>query len=77
MQTVRRVAGHSNVETAQRYFAAATRDQMDNVRAAGEAAISVDKATQTDPRATLKAKFWLEKGRRSGTNFLSAKMLRP
>lgn len=77
MQTVMRLAGHSNVETTQRYYAAATQDQLDKVRAASEAAISVAQSRQTDPKLTPKAKSGLEKGRRSGTKSLSNKMLRP
>ena len=54
IQTVMAMAGHSNIETTRRYYAATTMDQIDKVRQASEAALSVTKSQQSDPKLTPK-----------------------
>jgi integrase len=56
MQTVMRMAGHSNIETTRRYYAATTEDQIALVREASAAAIRGAGLKQTDPKLTPKAK---------------------
>ena len=76
MQTVMRMAGHSNIETTQRYYAAATEDQFAMVRRASRTAIRRAFRGQTDPKVTPKPVLGVAKPRRSSTKSLSNKTLR-
>jgi hypothetical protein len=55
MQTVIRMAGRSNIETTQRYYAAATSDQLTLVRRASETALCVCQTRQSDPKGQIRA----------------------
>jgi len=55
MQTVMAMAGHSNIETTQRYYASATEDQLDRVRRASQLALETAATHQSDPKVTHSA----------------------
>jgi len=77
MQTVMLMAGHSNIETTQRYYAAATDDQLALVRKASVGPIrQALLSRQTDPKVTPKPVLGVAKEGTSGTKSLSNKTLR-
>jgi integrase len=77
MQTVMKMAGHSNIETTQRYYAAATEDQLALIRQASRDALRVAPLRQTDPKLTPKADLGFSTRAESSTKSLSSKTLRP
>ena len=77
IQTVMKMAGHSSVGTTQRYYAAATQDQLDLIREASRAAVLVGQPRQSDPKVTQNGVSGVEKPRRYAKKSLSDKELRP
>ncbi len=57
IQTVMRLAGHSNIDTTQRYYAATTDDQLELARMASRAAMQFSaRSAQSDPKKTQRGK---------------------
>jgi hypothetical protein len=77
MQPVMAMAGHSDVETTRKYYAAATDGQLALVRQASQSALKPAFSGQSALKVTPKAKSKLEKQAGSGTKCLFRKKLRP
>lgn len=52
IQTVMRMAGHSNVSTTQKFYAATTKDQLEQIRISSQRAVQEATEVQTDPKMT-------------------------
>jgi hypothetical protein len=74
---VMQMAGHSNIDTTQRHYAAATEDPLALVRQAGRDAPRVAPPRQTDPKVTHLAVSAPSKAGQPSVNSLCDRKLRP